>query len=576
MNKQRSINPMPQQPPTTVLTRYGWLLGVLGLTIFMLAIFTSVTLANSDVRQLSGNESIQIACEGREFDIVRVSRVEVSLTCGPANEAEPPVPPMPDPDPNPPVEPIQPDPPAPNPGIADFYVAPNGDDNNPGTFDQPFRTIQHAVNRAQAGQTIVVRDGTYREQVRMRTSGAPNQPITLMAYPGERPIIDGAYQLPEPPASGWAVCNNTVSPPQCFVYDQLVSIEASYIVFDGFDVRHSNGRGIFIYNKNNRLREIVVRNTYIHDHRNAGIKMLEVDNILFENNRVWHNSDYATHDRGASVLNWSHAVNALSSTNVTYRNNEIFNNYGEGIGTGRGSSNITIENNVIYDNRALQIYIHRTQDVRVEGNLVYCTNNPDFWRGGNVPPGIIVNNESSFTQFHTVNNAQIINNVVAGCRQGVGIWGGGGNTKIGSRNVTIAYNTFVNARSNPGGNQAAAINVVNVPDHRNIRIENNIIYQNEFKVASIPSHSGIRLANNLWTQTPPATASGIGDIIGDPRLVNPNAPLVPGQVSADWFQIQPDSMAVDKGTPTEGVVTDFYGLARDGAKDIGFHEVTNR
>ena len=110
---------------------------------------------------------------------------------------------------------------------------------------------------------------------------------------------------------------------------------------------------------------------------------------------------------------------------MVYRDNVIYNNYGEGIGTGRGSSNITIIENEIYDNRAIQVYIHRTYDVVVANNEVYCTGDQNFLRGGNRPTGIIVNNEIQFEEMQTVDNATVSQNIVVGCRQGFAIWEGG-------------------------------------------------------------------------------------------------------------------------------------------------------
>lgn len=72
---------------------------------------------------------------------------------------------------------------------AQLIVAPNGDDANPGTLEQPLATIQHAVDLARAGDTIAVRSGTYHEQVVMRHSGSEGKPIVLRNYPGEYPIL---------------------------------------------------------------------------------------------------------------------------------------------------------------------------------------------------------------------------------------------------------------------------------------------------------------------------------------------------------------------------------------------------
>lgn len=84
------------------------------------------------------------------------------------------------------------------PQPADYYVAPNGDDANPGTEASPFATVQHAHDVAQPGDLIYLRGGTYfpAEQTRFRSEGTLEAPITLRSYPGEFPVIDGA-NVPE-------------------------------------------------------------------------------------------------------------------------------------------------------------------------------------------------------------------------------------------------------------------------------------------------------------------------------------------------------------------------------------------
>jgi len=72
-----------------------------------------------------------------------------------------------------------------------YYVSPDGDDANPGSFDQPWRTIQHAVENVGPGDVIWARGGTYNEGVDIETSGLRGRPITLIGYPGEVAILDG-------------------------------------------------------------------------------------------------------------------------------------------------------------------------------------------------------------------------------------------------------------------------------------------------------------------------------------------------------------------------------------------------
>jgi parallel beta-helix repeat protein len=79
------------------------------------------------------------------------------------------------------------------------FVAPNGDDSNPGTIDQPYRTIQHCATSVTQGWTCAVRAGTYHETV------TPNSGITIAAYNLEAVVIDGSD-----PVSGWVPYRNGI------------------------------------------------------------------------------------------------------------------------------------------------------------------------------------------------------------------------------------------------------------------------------------------------------------------------------------------------------------------------------
>ena len=60
-----------------------------------------------------------------------------------------------------------------------YYVATNGDDNNTGSISSPFRTIQKAANVAQAGDTVLVRAGIYRETVIPANWGSAGSMVRL-------------------------------------------------------------------------------------------------------------------------------------------------------------------------------------------------------------------------------------------------------------------------------------------------------------------------------------------------------------------------------------------------------------
>lgn len=79
---------------------------------------------------------------------------------------------------------------------ADYYVATDGSDTNPGTKEQPWKTIQYAADTLQPGDTVFIRGGTYRECVQPARGGtSEDQRITYKAYPGETPIIKGSERI---------------------------------------------------------------------------------------------------------------------------------------------------------------------------------------------------------------------------------------------------------------------------------------------------------------------------------------------------------------------------------------------
>jgi hypothetical protein len=80
----------------------------------------------------------------------------------------------------------------------DFYVEPSGSDTNVGSRTAPYLTVNRCAQVVQAGDTCVIRAGTYRETVRPLSSGTASSPISFVAFSGESVTISGADV-----ASGW-------------------------------------------------------------------------------------------------------------------------------------------------------------------------------------------------------------------------------------------------------------------------------------------------------------------------------------------------------------------------------------
>ncbi|MBS5959029.1 MAG: right-handed parallel beta-helix repeat-containing protein [Clostridiales bacterium] len=74
-----------------------------------------------------------------------------------------------------------------------YYVSTTGNDKTgTGTVSNPWKTIQKAADIMEAGDTCIIRGGTYRETVTLDTSGTSANPIAFKAYTGETVTVSGA------------------------------------------------------------------------------------------------------------------------------------------------------------------------------------------------------------------------------------------------------------------------------------------------------------------------------------------------------------------------------------------------
>src|SRR5262245_36061309 len=89
-----------------------------------------------------------------------------------------------------------------------YFVQPaSGNDAWEGTQERPWRTVGHAVTKLKAGDTLVLRGGTYYEHAKAALRGTAERPITLRAYPGELATLDGGLrEFLDDPAAAWEAC----------------------------------------------------------------------------------------------------------------------------------------------------------------------------------------------------------------------------------------------------------------------------------------------------------------------------------------------------------------------------------
>jgi hypothetical protein len=211
-------------------------------------------------------------------------------------------------------------------GTTDYnasYVSTEGNDNNPGTFSLPWRTINKAAYMVKPGSTVYIRNGVYREAVEFRSSGTSTAPIRILAYPGETAVIDG---------------NNFTIPG---VWGVLLKITGDYVEVSGLEVRYSAGMGVSLSGSYD-----IVDKIYSHHNKENGIIITRGHNSTVENCLVWRN---ALSNEYGSQGYWSSGLTAARNgvSYVTMRHNTVWENWGEGISAFEANQ-IIIEDNILF------------------------------------------------------------------------------------------------------------------------------------------------------------------------------------------------------------------------------------
>ena len=178
-----------------------------------------------------------------------------------------------------------------------YYVAGSGSDSNPGTFNAPWRTLQHAIGAAPSGATIYVRAGNYTGFVVERTN------LTISGYPGETPSI-----LPDGTNTYTAKIMNS-----------------SGIRITGLSF-HDNWKqyGVGVYIEGSR--DVTVRNSTFYDNQGFGVVTKNVTDVLVEDNDLFRNANAIEIRYGSS--------------GVVLAGNQIHDNFRK-VDSGRGAIGVT-------------------------------------------------------------------------------------------------------------------------------------------------------------------------------------------------------------------------------------------
>ena len=250
-----------------------------------------------------------------------------------------------------------------------YYVATDGRDSGKGSRAAPFRTVMRGMQVASAGDTVIVRDGTYGNEesvtggdgnqdnhspVVLRRSGKPGAWITLRAERRWGAILDCELR-----------CDSYIN-----LYD------ASYVVIQGFVITrgfkegiHSNDAAHHITILGNRIEYIANRPSSTGlglsgMYTNPACHDFVVDGNVF-------------HDIGRSNPSQLDHALYLRGSNITVTNNVFYNlRHGWSIQTAEGLEGALIAHNVFaFENtprKGGQIMLWgRQANVNIRNNIFY-------------------------------------------------------------------------------------------------------------------------------------------------------------------------------------------------------------
>jgi len=256
---------------------------------------------------------------------------------------------------------------------------PNASDENPGTEEEPWKTIEHAVQVVQAGDTILIKEGEYFVKSTGRryipalnpaNSGSPGNYITITNYNGEEVVItyDPEISGPSGPESG-----------------PLIGVRnRSYIKWKGLKIvetaagYHADTGPVIIWGSSSHiiLDGLEVVGAYVGEEadNHSGIRIEgNVNDVIIQNCKIHNFDDSPEH---VTPFNVCGILIYDLPTNVHIRNNEIYDNY-VGVRVKDESEDIFIYKNVFHDNLYGWMAVANPAtitNVRVYQNIFYnCT-----------------------------------------------------------------------------------------------------------------------------------------------------------------------------------------------------------
>ncbi|QDU88571.1 Bacterial alpha-L-rhamnosidase [Pirellulimonas nuda] len=379
---------------------------------------------------------------------------------------------------------------------ATVYVAPWGDDANPGAFDQPKRNAQIALNALQPGDTLYFREGLYslNGPLTLSKSGSPDNWITIASAPGETAVLDGALSARDD--------------------DSILEVRGqNYVKIENLRLQNSKDQGISVW----KSKHVVIQNNHTYNTYGPGIgvwgdagaqapsQYITVWNNKVEKPNSWdapgeHPNPAPNHPPHEGI-----SLGRVEDFEVAY--NEVWGGQKEGIDSKGPNKRGVIHHNYVHDLPRVGIYVDAwtsgIEDIEIHNNIVH-----DSYSSG-LSGLVSINSEDN----QTVDNVRVHHNLGYNIKRRIFHVNGSPLTS----NVKIWNNTGLDADHG----------VLLTGNLQDITIENNIL-------------------NNIRFQILKDDSSGTGRTI-DYNLLNANPTFA--NASSDDYRLAPGSSAIDAGNP---------------------------
>ncbi|MBI2560663.1 MAG: right-handed parallel beta-helix repeat-containing protein [Planctomycetes bacterium] len=441
-----------------------------------------------------------------------------------------------------------------------YYVAPNGNNANPGSIDQPWATPGYGSKQLQPGDTLIIRGGRYvlsqfYDDMVTPPSGAVSQWITIRGEDGQRPILAGRDNL----------------------FGAIYLSGLSYIRIENLEITHDDqttGRRLYFRDGLDFVdapcSSIILKDLYIHHLDEFGINVQDVQNMQIINCQIeycgfgavggpagsqggWRNVSI----QGCSLSYSGHYYQGGDGSNRPYDRPDGFgiepsvgpieivdtiakHNYGDGLDS--KASNTTIRRCIVANNSC--------DGVKLWGGGSLVENTLIYGRGDGNPTttpwaAVVIDSNQANDSFSLINvtvDDFLGNNYLAYVQYDLPV----------PINLTIRNSIFCGMGTN---------SPIWIRDNVQLTADHNLFYLPDNDIVLIHG-------DNIYTQNNIGTL-GEGNLYGDLLFI------APAWGENGDYHLQSGSPAIDTGSSTDAPNDDLQGFARDVQPDIGAYEYSS-